>query len=51
VSGEGQVREMFREKERVMAPICESSKRVWKMLSDRGFEFWVVLCGTWGWTP
>jgi len=26
----------------VMAPSCWSSKRIWTMLLDIGFEFWVV---------
>ena len=37
----------------VMAPSCWSSRGVWAVLSDKGdkgFEFWVVLCGARGWT-
>ena len=26
------------------APSCQSSRSVWIILSDVGFEFWVVLC-------
>ena len=33
-----------------MAPSCPSSRNIWKMLSDVGFGFWVVLCGARTWT-
>jgi len=34
----------------VTAPSCWSSRSVWRMPSDIGFEFWVVLCGAGSWT-
>lgn len=30
----------------VTAPSCQSLRSIWKLLSDIGSEFWVVLCGT-----
>jgi len=30
---------------------CQSSRRVWATLSDRGVSFWVVLCEATSWTP
>lgn len=31
-------------------PESQSSGSVWTLLSDIGFEFWVVLCGAKSWT-
>lgn len=31
-------------------PSCQSSRSIWTMLSDMGFEFQVVLCRAGGWT-
>ena len=32
------------------APSRQSSRSIWTMLSDIGFEFWVALCGARSWT-
>ena len=34
----------------VMAPSLIERKGVWTMLSDIGFDFWVVLCGARSWS-
>lgn len=34
----------------VMAPSCLSSGSIWRLLSEIGFEFWMVLCGARGCT-
>lgn len=34
-----------------MVPSCKSSRSISVVLSDIGFEFWMVLCGSGSWTP